>query len=245
MPWSGRMCHVWSPMAAGCDTRAARSGRPIPGRGGIHLPRHQPRHPRRRPLLLDVAWPGVVSCRSWTQAPLPHLLVAHTEEALIEAPEQHGCAAMEIEVVAPTMSPAQSKVAPSLLGCTDGASSQVISRKRGGLFSDEAGRCRRRVFPGMVAFGTMESGSLDAEEGPFGVHRSPCPSDALRAHNVEDSLPAPELRLHISIEVVGRLRLVQETRSLSGEKLSLIAFLLNQIFLLKEVMQQQGVWFPL
>jgi hypothetical protein len=89
----------------------------------------------------------------------------------------------------------------------------------------------------MIAFGTMESGLLDAEEGPFGVHRLSCPSDALRAHNVEDSLPASELRLHISIEVVGRLRLVQETRSLSGEKLSLIAFLLDQIFLLKEVMQ--------
>jgi hypothetical protein len=40
----------------------------------------------------------------------------------------------------------------------------------------------------------------------FRVPRSSCPSDAPDAHNVEDSLPVPELRLHITIEVVGRLR---------------------------------------
>jgi hypothetical protein len=35
-------------------------------------------------------------------------------------------------------------------------------------------------------------------------------------------LPTPEIRLDIAIEVVGRLRLVQETRSLSDDKLYLI-----------------------
>jgi hypothetical protein len=53
-----------------------------------------------------------------------------------------------------------------------------------------------------------------------------------------------ELRLHIAIEVVGRLRLVQETRSLLSEELSLVAFLLDQIFLLKELVQQQGGMIP-
>jgi hypothetical protein len=53
--------------------------------------------------------------------------VAHTEEALAEAPEQHGFTTMEIEVAvvevaAPTPSPTQSKVATSLPGCTDDAS---------------------------------------------------------------------------------------------------------------------------
>jgi hypothetical protein len=129
---------------------------------------------------------GLVSHRSWTQAPLTCLLVAHTEEALADAPEQHGCTTMEIEVavvevVVLTPSPVQSKVATSLPGCTDNASSQVISHKRGRFFSDEARRCRRRVFSGMV------SGSLDAEEGPFRVHRSSRPSDAPGARNVEDS----------------------------------------------------------
>jgi hypothetical protein len=58
------------------------------------------------------------------------------------------------------------------------------------------------------------------------------------------TLPVPELRLHIAIEVVGRLRLVQETRSLLCEELSLITFLLDQIFLLKEVVQLQGGMVP-
>jgi hypothetical protein len=54
----------------------------------------------------------------------------------------------------------------------------------------------------------------------------------------------PELRLHIIIEVVGHLCLAQETRSQSCEELSLIAFLLDQISLLKEVVQQQGGMVP-
>jgi hypothetical protein len=58
------------------------------------------------------------------------------------------------------------------------------------------------------------------------------------------TLPVPELRLHIAIEVVGRLRLAQETRSLLCEELSLITFLLDQIFLLKEVVQLQGGMVP-
>jgi hypothetical protein len=80
----------------------------------------------------------------------------------------------------------------------------------------------------MVAFGTMELGSFDEEEGLLRVPQSSRPSDAPDVSNVEDSLPMPELRLHIAIEVLGRLRLVQETRSLSSEELSLIAFLLTR-----------------
>jgi hypothetical protein len=58
------------------------------------------------------------------------------------------------------------------------------------------------------------------------------------------TLPTLELRLHIAIEVIGRLHLAQETRSLSCEEHSLIAFLLDQILLLKEVVQHQGGMVP-
>jgi hypothetical protein len=114
--WSHGMCHIWSPVAAGCGTRTSRSGRLIPYHGRIHLP-----------LPLDVAWPGLGSHHSWTQASLPRLLVAHIEEALAEAPEQHGFTTMEIEVTvvevaALTPSPTQSKVATSLPGCMNDAS---------------------------------------------------------------------------------------------------------------------------
>jgi hypothetical protein len=55
-------------------------------------------------------------------------LVAHTEEALATAPEQHGCAMMEIEVAVVEVAtltpyPMQSKVTTSLPGYTDSASS--------------------------------------------------------------------------------------------------------------------------
>jgi hypothetical protein len=52
---------------------------------------------------------------------------------------------------------------------------------------------------------------------------------------VEDSLSTPEIHQHIAIEVVGRLHLVQESRLLSDDELSLVDFLLDQITLLKEV----------
>jgi hypothetical protein len=136
------------------------------------------------------------------------------------------------------------KVAVLHLGCTEDIFSHVISPsppcKCGRLFSGEAHRCRRRILPGMAAFGTIESGPHDDEEGLLRVPRSPRPGDAPCVSNVEDSLPAPELRLHIAFEVIGRLRLAQKVRSLSSEELSLVAFLLDQIFLLKEIVQQQG-----
>jgi hypothetical protein len=48
----------------------------------------------------------------------------------------------------------------------------------------------------------------------------------------EDSLPMPEIRLHIVINVVSRLNAAEETRSLSVEEVSLHEFLLNQIIFL-------------
>jgi hypothetical protein len=51
----------------------------------------------------------------------------------------------------------------------------------------------------------------------------------------EEPFPSPELHVHIVIEVVYRLRMAQETRSLVDEELSLIDFLLDQIVLLKEM----------
>ena len=90
-----------------------------------------------------------------------------------------------VEVVVSTLSPAQTKVATLLPGCTTDVFSQVISplsppslHKRGRLFTDDTYRCRRCVLPGMVAFGTMESGLLDEEEGPIRVLQSSRPSDA-------------------------------------------------------------------
>jgi hypothetical protein len=62
---------------------------------------------------------------------------------------------------------------------------------------------------------------------------------------VEVSLPTPVIHLHIAIEVIGRLRLAQEMRSLSDKEFSLVDFLLDQISLLKEVVEQQGGGVPL
>jgi hypothetical protein len=53
-------------------------------------------------------------------------------------------------------------------------------------------------------------------------------------------LSSLELHLHIAIEVISRLRMVQESRSLLDEELSLIDFLLDQMVLLKEMVLQQG-----
>jgi hypothetical protein len=120
----------------------------------------------------------------------------------------------------------------------------VISHKHGRLFSDETRRCHHHVFLGMVAFGIMESWLFDSMEGSFRVHWSSRPSDTPGARNVEDSLPALELHLHIAIELIGHLCWVQEMMSLSCKELSLIAFLLDQNFLLKEVVQKEGGMVP-
>jgi hypothetical protein len=56
----------------------------------------------------------------------------------------------------------------------------------------------------------------------------------------EDSLPTLEIRLHITIEVVCHLKMVQETRSLSVKELSLVEFVLDRILSLKEVLAQHG-----
>jgi hypothetical protein len=77
------------------------------------------------------------------------------------------------------------------------------------------------------------------------VLRSLQPSATLDARSVEDSLPTPEIRLHITIEVIGRLCLAQAMRPLYNEELSLADFLLDQISLLKEVVAQQGGEVPL
>jgi hypothetical protein len=89
------------------------------------------------------------------------------------------------------------------------------SHKCGCLSSDGACRCHCRANDANEAIGKVR------------VIRSPQISVALGASNVEDSLPTPEILLHIAIEVVGRLRLAQETRSLFDEELSLVDFLLD------------------
>jgi hypothetical protein len=63
-------------------------------------------------------------------------------------------------------------------------------------------------------------------------------------HNEEHPLPSPELHLHIVIEVMSRLRMAQESRSLVYEEMPLIYFLLDQMVLMKEMVLQQGSVVP-
>jgi hypothetical protein len=102
----------------------------------------------------------------------------------------------------------------------------------------------------MVANGTEESRSLVVEEPSDEEHGLVAlvigESDMVAAEDIndEDSLPTPEIRMHIAIEVICYLKMAQEMRSLSLEELSLIDFLLDQIVLLKEVVAQQGGLIP-
>jgi hypothetical protein len=54
---------------------------------------------------------------------------------------------------------------------------------------------------------------------------------------MEDTLPMPKIRLHITINTVSRLNAVEEARSFSVEELSLREFLLNQILFLQELLE--------
>jgi hypothetical protein len=54
----------------------------------------------------------------------------------------------------------------------------------------------------------------------------------------DDSLPSIEIQLHIVIEVVSRLKMTQEMRSLSVKEHLLVDFLLDQILLLKVIVAQ-------
>jgi hypothetical protein len=56
-------------------------------------------------------------------------------------------------------------------------------------------------------------------------------------HFMEDSLPTPEILLHITIHVISCINAAEETRSLLIEEVSLCEFLLDQILLLKESME--------
>jgi hypothetical protein len=124
-------------------------------------------------------------------------------------------AVVEVVKAMSSLSPAQLKVVTKATVlhscCTEDTFSQVISPpppcKRGRLFSEEARRCRRRILPDMATFGTIELGSHNDEEGLLRVPRSPRPNDASGVSNVEYSLLAPELRLHIAVEVISHLRL--------------------------------------
>jgi hypothetical protein len=67
------------------------------------------------------------------------------------------------------------------------------------------------------------------------VNPSLLPSVAPGDSNLEEFLHTLEVCMHIAIEVVCRLRMAQEMRSLTAEVASLVDFLLNQILSLKEV----------
>jgi hypothetical protein len=55
----------------------------------------------------------------------------------------------------------------------------------------------------------------------------------------EDSLSMPEIRLHITINVISHLNAVEETRSLMVEEVSLREFLLDQILFLQEFLEPE------
>jgi hypothetical protein len=65
----------------------------------------------------------------------------------------------------------------------------------------------------------------------------PSVEDACPEPFEEDSLPTPEIWVHIAINVVSRLNKVEKFRSLLGEELSLREFLLDQILLLQESLE--------
>jgi hypothetical protein len=55
--------------------------------------------------------------------------------------------------------------------------------------------------------------------------------------SAKDSILVPEIQLHIAINVVSQLNLVEEARSLSVMEQSLREFLLDQILLLQESLE--------
>jgi hypothetical protein len=61
--------------------------------------------------------------------------------------------------------------------------------------------------------------------------------DAYLELSEEDSLPTSEIWLHIAINVVSRLNVMEEFRSLSAEELSLREFLLDQLLLLQDSLE--------
>jgi hypothetical protein len=113
-------------------------------------------------------------------------------------------------------------------------------------FSDGARQCRRRV---VLVVATTDIGVPRPHAEAKGMSRVPpnwsaLPSVAWCDSNDEDPLPTLEIRLHIAIEVVYRLKMAQEMRLLLVEELLLVDFLLNQILSLKEVVVQHGGVIP-
>jgi hypothetical protein len=70
-------------------------------------------------------------------------------------------------------------------------------------------------------------------------HAAPIPSikESCTEPSTEDSLPTPEIRLHIVISVVSHLNSSEEARSLSVEEQSLHEFLLDQILFLQKSLE--------
>jgi hypothetical protein len=54
--------------------------------------------------------------------------------------------------------------------------------------------------------------------------------------------PPSEIQLHIVVEVISRLKMAQQMKSLLVDEHLLVDFLLDQILLLKVIVAQQGVW---
>jgi hypothetical protein len=70
---------------------------------------------------------------------------------------------------------------------------------------------------------------------------SPTVGDACPEPFAEDTLPTPEIWLHITINVVSQLNAAEVARSLSVKGLSLWEFLLDQILSLQELLESSLV----
>jgi hypothetical protein len=96
-------------------------------------------------------------------------------------------------------------------------------------FSDGAHQCRHHVVLGVVAtdIGGPRSHAEAEEVSWEPTNRATLPSTVSCVSNDEDSLPTPEIHLHITIIVVGCLKMAHEMRLLSVKELLLVDFLLD------------------
>jgi hypothetical protein len=95
-------------------------------------------------------------------------------------------------------------------------------RTRLGHRQSDAPCARCYTHPSHRRFGAPVCATIPGSSLPLAAADLPLPPTALipsiKEPSVEDSLPTPEIRLHIAINVVFCLNLVEEARSLSIEE---------------------------
>jgi hypothetical protein len=133
--------------------------------------------------------------------------------------------------------PSGSKGVTTAVACAPGE----CCRTRLGHRQSDAPCARCYTHPSHRRFGAPVCATILGSSQPLAAADLPLPPTALipsiKEPSIEDSLPALEIRLHIGINVVFRLNLVEEARSLSIEEQSLCEFLLDQILFLQESLE--------